>query len=68
MNITQGRGEFCFEPRNEGTVRVWYGDPNELGPEAEFVMEVHQSLIPDLIVTLKKFQDSLTFGKVSDEN
>lgn len=44
------RGPFTFEIRSDEQVHVTLGDP--ASPESEFVLQVHESYLPDLIAGL----------------
>lgn len=44
------RGHFTFEIMSDEQVRVTLGDPSS--PESEFILQVHQFYLPDLIAGL----------------
>jgi hypothetical protein len=52
------RGEFVLKvDRSTGVVKIWFGDPDTLGSESEWVGELSITLVPDLISGLRAVQE-----------
>ena len=47
--------EFTIIRTNDETVTVYLGDPSEPESDAEFIMQVHISMLRKLIKALKRF-------------
>lgn len=49
-NAQKGRGNYFFK-KEGGVTTIWFGDPKT--PEAEYVHDIHDDWIDDMIATLK---------------
>ena len=58
MSFIEGRGPFYYKLEGE-LLTVYLGNPEDEGPEAEFVTAISVSLLDTLVATLRKANDEL---------